>query len=116
MQCLQSPEEGIRSPGTGVRDSCELPCGCWESNTSPLEEISVLLIIEPSPQSPLLSLLLHFVPLALVSIPSTLDTFLLPPTPPVPICLAPGFCLSVHLGSHKSSLKALIRFKGVPAV
>jgi hypothetical protein len=24
--------ESIRSPGTGVTDSCELPCGCWELN------------------------------------------------------------------------------------
>lgn len=27
---LQGPEEAIRSPGTGVTDSCELLCGCWE--------------------------------------------------------------------------------------
>ena len=31
--CLVSerPEEGIRSPGTWVRNCCELPCGYWES-------------------------------------------------------------------------------------
>ena len=27
---LQKPEEGIRTPGTGVTDGCETPCGCWE--------------------------------------------------------------------------------------
>lgn len=25
-------EEGIRSPGTGITSSCELPSGCWEPN------------------------------------------------------------------------------------
>ena len=30
--------EVVRSSGTGVTDSCELPCGCWELNTYPLEE------------------------------------------------------------------------------
>ena len=29
---------GVRSPGTGVTDSCELSCGCWELKLSPLEE------------------------------------------------------------------------------
>ena len=29
---------GIGSPGTGVRDSCELPCRCWESSLGSLEE------------------------------------------------------------------------------
>ena len=39
-----------RSPGTGIRDSCELPCGCWELNPGPLEEQPVLLTAEPSLQ------------------------------------------------------------------
>jgi hypothetical protein len=26
------------SPGTGVTDSCELQCGCWELNLGLLEE------------------------------------------------------------------------------
>lgn len=35
--------EGIRSPGSRVRDRCELPWGCWESNLGPhLEEQLVL--------------------------------------------------------------------------
>ena len=42
--------EGARSPGTGAMDSCERPCGCWESNLGPLEEQPVLLTVEPSPQ------------------------------------------------------------------
>jgi hypothetical protein len=38
----------IRTPGTGVTDSCELLCRCWESNLGPLEEQPVLLVSEPS--------------------------------------------------------------------
>lgn len=30
--------EGIRSPGTGVTDRCEMPCGWWEFNLGSLEE------------------------------------------------------------------------------
>ena len=30
MQGLQRPEEGTGSLGTGVKDSYELPCECWE--------------------------------------------------------------------------------------
>ena len=48
--------EGIRSPGTGVTDSCELPCGCWELNLCPLGEQPALLTSEPSLQ-PLVSFL-----------------------------------------------------------
>ena len=40
---------GVRSPGTGIKDSCELPCGYWELNSGPLEEQPVLLTTEPSP-------------------------------------------------------------------
>jgi hypothetical protein len=40
----ETPEEGIRS------DSCEPPYGCWELNSGPLEEQSVLLTTEPSLQ------------------------------------------------------------------
>lgn len=31
-------------PGTGVTDSYELMCGCWELNSGPLEEQPVLLM------------------------------------------------------------------------
>lgn len=29
VQCLKMPEEGIRSPGNKVRDSCEPLCLSW---------------------------------------------------------------------------------------
>ena len=44
--------EGVGSPGTGVTDSCELPCGCWVLNLSSLEEQPGLLTAEP-PLQPL---------------------------------------------------------------
>lgn len=44
----KSPEEGVRSPRTGVIDGCESPCGPWESNPGHLEEEPMLLTIEPS--------------------------------------------------------------------
>lgn len=31
-------EDGMGSSGTGVMDGCELPQGCWESNSGPSEE------------------------------------------------------------------------------
>jgi hypothetical protein len=33
-----------------ITDGCESPCGCWELNSGPLEEQSVLLTAEPSLQ------------------------------------------------------------------
>jgi hypothetical protein len=33
-----------------ITDGCELPCGCWELNSGPLEEQSVLLTSEASLQ------------------------------------------------------------------
>ena len=41
---------GVKYPGTGITESCELPCGCWELNPGLLEEQSVLLTPEPSLQ------------------------------------------------------------------
>ena len=40
-----------------ITDGCESPCGCWELNSEPLEEQSVLLTTEPplQPQPVLLS-------------------------------------------------------------
>lgn len=29
-QCLRRPEDNVRSPETGIADSCEQPYGCWE--------------------------------------------------------------------------------------
>jgi hypothetical protein len=43
--------EDVRSPGTGVVDSCELPCGCWKLNLGPLEEQPMLLTAELPLQS-----------------------------------------------------------------
>jgi hypothetical protein len=34
-----------------IADGCEPPCGCWDLNSGPLEEQSVLLTTEPSLQS-----------------------------------------------------------------
>ena len=42
--------ESVRSHGTRITDSCELPRGCWELNSSLLEEKPVLLTTEPSLQ------------------------------------------------------------------
>ena len=42
-----TPEEGVISLTT---DGCEPPCGCWELNSGPSEEQSVLLTAEPSLQ------------------------------------------------------------------
>ena len=36
-----------------MTDGCEPPCGCWELNSGPLEEQSVLLTAEPSHQPPI---------------------------------------------------------------
>lgn len=33
----------VRSPETGITDSCELPSGCWDLNLGPLEEQPMLL-------------------------------------------------------------------------
>lgn len=34
--CPQKPKECFRSPGAAVRDSCEPPCGCWETSLGAL--------------------------------------------------------------------------------
>lgn len=38
MSGPEGPEEGFRSAGAGVTESCVPPCGCWELNLDPLEE------------------------------------------------------------------------------
>ena len=35
---LACMSESVGSSGTGITDSCELPCGCWELNLGPLQE------------------------------------------------------------------------------
>jgi hypothetical protein len=49
-------EEGI---GSHYR-CCELPCGCWELNSEPLEDHSVLSTAEPSLQPPKGAMRLQF--------------------------------------------------------
>lgn len=44
------PEEDIGSPGTDVREGCEL-CGCWGLNLDHLQDHQVLLTTEPFSQS-----------------------------------------------------------------
>ena len=58
--CMYIWVRGVGFPGTGVIDSCELPCGSWELNPGPLEEQSVLLTIEPFLQPPPLPFLKLF--------------------------------------------------------
>lgn len=42
--------KGAKSPGTGVTDVCELPCGFWKLNPGPLKEQTEILIhSEPPP-------------------------------------------------------------------
>jgi hypothetical protein len=46
----------MRVSDLGAADNCELPSGCWDMNSGPLEEQSVPLTTEPSFQSLWLSL------------------------------------------------------------
>jgi hypothetical protein len=52
-RCLQTHQKKISDP---ITDGCEPPCGCWELNSGPLEEQSVLLTPEPSLQPPIIFL------------------------------------------------------------
>jgi hypothetical protein len=45
--CVQTHQKKASDP---ITDGCELPCGCWELNSGPPEEQSVLLTSEPSLQ------------------------------------------------------------------
>lgn len=40
--CVLRLQEGTGCPETGVLEGCELPCGCWEPNLSPLQEQQTL--------------------------------------------------------------------------
>lgn len=37
----------LRSLRTGIRDSCDLSCGCWELKPRPLKEHAVFFTAEP---------------------------------------------------------------------
>lgn len=50
--CLWRPEEGIRSPKTGVIQSCKFPRGWQEPKSGPLQEKQVPLTAKPSLQPP----------------------------------------------------------------
>jgi hypothetical protein len=41
-QMLAEARDNVRSPGTGVTDGYELPCGCWEPNLGPRQEQMLL--------------------------------------------------------------------------
>jgi hypothetical protein len=47
--CLQSHQKKLSNL---ITDGCEPPCGCWNLNSGPSEEQSVLLTTEPSLQPP----------------------------------------------------------------
>ena len=47
-QILQTHQKRAADP---IKDGCEPPRGCWELNSGPLEEKSVLLTTEPPLQS-----------------------------------------------------------------
>lgn len=46
VQYLWRPEVGVQVSATGVTGGCELPCGCWELSTDPLQDQPVLLTTE----------------------------------------------------------------------
>lgn len=50
--CLQRPEECVKPPGSGagsgVTETCEPPCRCWELSMVPLLGQQVFLSTEPS--------------------------------------------------------------------
>lgn len=53
------PEEGIRSPETGIADNGKQPGGCWELNLDPLQEQQLFLTSEPPVQPQVRILLLN---------------------------------------------------------
>ena len=53
---LQTYQKKALNP---ITDGCEPLCGCWELNSGPLEEQSMLLTAEPSLQPPSLSLIIY---------------------------------------------------------
>ena len=48
--CIGVRVPAVRSPETGVTDSCELTCGCWELNPWPSERAASALTTESSLQ------------------------------------------------------------------
>lgn len=60
VQCTSRPEEGTRSPETVVSDGLELPFGCCDLDSGPLEEHAVFLFAMPS-FWPLISFLIFMI-------------------------------------------------------
>jgi hypothetical protein len=100
--CLQTHQKRASDP---ITDGYEPPCGCWELNSGPLEEQSVLLTAEPSLQPLLHSLNSNMVsslnvPLSMVNYTTTTTTppHVRPLSPPYPY------------PSHNSTTPSLRRF------
>jgi hypothetical protein len=51
-----------------ITNGCEPPCGCWELNSGPLEEQSVILTVDPSLQPRTATLIKENISLGLVYI------------------------------------------------
>lgn len=68
-------EKGVGFPKTGFRDDCELPCGHRKLNPSPLKNLQLLLITEPSLQHQP-TLILSTYPLELILCPTKLHGYL----------------------------------------
>jgi hypothetical protein len=90
---LQTHQKRAPDP---ITDGCEPPCGCWELNSGPLEEQSVLLIAEPSLQPRYIFLKSHIDLLAACMYPS--NGF-----PPLLLNSAPGLT-EPHLAPSSSHL------------
>lgn len=56
--CQWRPE-GIETPSSRVKDSCEQPCGCWQLNSDLLYDQQVSLDYYSSPQAELLREIKH---------------------------------------------------------
>lgn len=79
VQSLWMPEEGTKSFESRVTESCELPCGCLQSSTGPIEKGSWLLShLSSSPASFLMSRYSMLAGLNLSSPPTTLTTLCFP--------------------------------------
>jgi hypothetical protein len=48
--CVSTHQTHQKRASDPIIDGCEPPCGCWDLNSGPLEELSVLLTAEPSLQ------------------------------------------------------------------
>lgn len=105
IQCLNRPEGGIGSPGTGVLDDCQPRHACWKLNPCPLEVQPVLIAIKSSLQPPQCGIFnvfgcCWFSPL-LYSPPSPWPLlYLYGPSPQSPFCFPiTGLCLYFYLAA-----------------